>query len=280
MKYPVRLIAEGTFREGEIEICREDLPALPSAVATRVQAIWTRELVLNPNLRNGPLLTARSVEVVDGGGRIRLHCGLSNYANFMGTTSEAVTSEFGDQHCHRAVGFLAVTHTADNRFILGVRSPKIDWGTLRHVVPAGRLRPDQLDPFTGVRKEFEEELGLRSEHITSLVCCGVVADLTYGRLNFEFCFLATTYLMAREVIEYAKGAKSANEHCQLEPFPWQPGFVRELLLADPEGYVPTGWAGVGLCLRQSHDKDSFPDWEPAHRTYEEHMGRRLPMIKK
>lgn len=234
----------------------------------------------NSLLKPGPLLAARSVETVDGGRRLRLLCGVSNYKNFMGTTHETVAPAIAEQHRHRATGFLAVTVTADNCFLLGVRSPKIDWGNLHHVVPAGRLRPDEKDPFTGIRAEFAEELGLQSTEIQDLVCVGVVADETWGRLNYEFCFRATTPLTARQVIERAKTAKSAGEHCQLEPFPWSEGFVRELLLADPEGYVPTGWAGVALCLQGAFGDTAFPRWETVHRTYEEHMGRRLAMVKK
>jgi len=51
-----------------------------------------------------------------------------------------------------------------------------------------------------------------------------------SRLNFEFVFLARTRLTARQVIEHARTAKSANEHCQLEPLPWQCALARGLLL--------------------------------------------------
>ncbi len=278
--YPVRIVATGLFGEGDIEVHKGQLPDLPTDVAEKVEAQWAKELERNPALKPGPLLAARSVEAVDGGKRLRLLCGMSNYKNFMGTTHEAVAPTIAEEYHHRATGFLAVTITADNCFLLGVRSPKIDWGNLRHVVPAGRLRPDEKDPFTGIRAEFTEELGLQPTEIQDLACIGVVADQTWGRLNYEFCFRACTPLTARQVIERAKTAKSADEHCQLEPFPWSETFTRDLLLADPEGYVPTGWAGVALCLWRKFGEDAFPQWDTTHRTYEEHMGRRLAMVKK
>ena len=279
MDYAVRVVTTGLFREGDVEVHKKELPPLPTDVAEKVEAIWAKELERNPNLRSGPLLAAQSVDVVGDGKRLRLLCGVSNYKNFMGTTHEAVAPTIAEEHLHRATGFLAVTVTADNCFLLGVRSPKIDWGNLRHVVPAGRLRPDEKGPFTGIRAEFKEELGLEPSEI-HLVCVGVVADQTWGRLNYEFCFRASTPLTARQVIERAKTAKSAGEHCQLEPFPWSESFARELLLADPEGYVPTGWAGVALCLWDAFGETALPRWETVHRTYEEHMGRRLAMVKK
>lgn len=280
MDYAVRVVTTGLFGEGDIEVCKEELPAMPTDVTEKVEEIWAKELERNPSLKPGPLLAARSVEAVDRGKRLRLLCGVSNYKNFMGTTHEAVAPTIAEEHRHRATGFLAVTVTSDNCFLLGVRSPKIDWGTLRHVVPAGRLRPDEKDPFTGIRAEFKEELGLLDADIHDLTCVGVVADQTWGRLNYEFCFRASTPLTARQVIERAKMAKSAGEHCQLEPFPWSETFARDLLLADSEGYVPTGWAGVALCLWSAFGENAFPRWETVHRTYEEHMGRRLDMVKK
>src|SRR3989344_1183996 len=273
MEYPVRVVTTGCFQEGDIYMQKEELQPLPSDVAENIEAVWGQELERNPNLKPGPLLVARSVDV-----RVRslhLRCGVSNYKNFMGTTHETVAPGIAEEHRHRAIGFLAVTITSDNCFLLGVRSPKIDWGNLRHVVPAGRLRPDEQDPFTGIRTEFKEELGLLPGEIQDLVCVGVVADETWGRLNYEFCFYATTPLTAWQVIQRARGAKSADEHCQLEPFPWSPEFVRNLLLADTNGFVPTGWAGIALCLWHSHGPNSCPLWTPVHRTYTEHMGRRL-----
>jgi hypothetical protein len=172
---------------------------------------------------------------------------------------------------------LAVTTTSDGYVLIGVRSPSIDWPLLRHVVPAGRLRPIELDPYTGITVEFHEELGLTPEDIIELECIGVVADQTWGRLNIEFVFRAKTRLTAREVLDRAKAAKSVSEHCQLEPFPWQGSLIRDLLFADPNGYVPTGWAGLAVAIQRDFGENEFPDWTPVHRSYADHLGRRLRM---
>ena len=280
MEYPVRIVAIGKFQEGDIEVLQEELPPLPADVAEKVEAIWAKELERNPHLTPGPLLVGRSVETFDDGKKLRLSCGVSDYKKFMGTTHETVAPNFPEDYWHRAIGFLSVTITHDGYVLFGVRSPQIDWGLLRHVVPAGRLRPDETDPFTGVRKEYTQELGLLPEEIRDLVCVGVVADQTWGRLNYEFCFMAKTTLSAREVIERSRSAASAHEHCQLEPFRWSPALCPGLLLADPDGYVPTGWAAVALSLREEYDSFPIPDWTPVHRTYEQHMGRRLEMLRK
>lgn len=62
---------------------------------------------------------------------------------------------------------------------------------------------------------------------------------------------------------------------KLEPLPWDPYFMRELLLADPDGFVPTGFAGIAVCLGHAYGKAGSIDWTPMHRRYLEHMGRRL-----
>ncbi len=142
----------------------------------------------------------------------------------------------------------------------------------------GRLRPDEQNLFTGIRSEFAEELGLQASDLTELICVGVVADETWGRLNFEFVFLARTRLTARQTIERARTAKSA-EHFQLEPFPWYGQLLPDLLLADPNGFVPTGWAGIVLCLWHVFGSTIIPEWVTVHRSYEEHMGHRLAMAQ-
>lgn len=270
MEYPVQILAVGSFPEGNIEMVRESTNALPMDVEERISAVWGEELKTNPNLWSGPMLVARGIDVIEGA-HLRVHCIESEYKYFMGTTHESVAPLIPDNEVHRAIGFLAVTITSDGYVMLGVRSPKIDWPTLRHVVPAGRLTPRQEHPYKGVRDEFKSELGLDEADIVSLTCLGVVADLTWRRLNYEFIFLARTVLSFRKVMERARSARSASEHCQLEPFPWNPYFLHYLLLVDPEGFVPTGFGGIALCLRQEFGSVVVPEWTPTHRTYTEHM---------
>ncbi|MEK7098905.1 MAG: hypothetical protein AAB916_00100 [Patescibacteria group bacterium] len=273
MEYPARVLITGSFPEEAIEMVHEDAPALSPEVTAKVNELWGAELKQNPHLFSGPMLVARALSRPPG--RIRLHCMVSEYKNFMGTTHEDVAPMLPDGQLHRAIGFLAATITSDGYVMLGVRSPKIDWPTLRHVVPAGRLTPAQEHPYKGIRDEFQSELGIGAADIVSLECIGIVADMTWRRLNYEFVFFAQTRLTFRQVIERAKTARSGTEHVQLEPFPASADFMNDLLMSDPDGWVPTGFAGLALCGYNRFDIKSFPWWIPAHRTYAEHMGRRL-----
>lgn len=272
LEYPTKVVARGSFVQADIVVEHVTLPNLPRDIAAIVESSWAEELARNPRATSGELLVAAALEEADG--KLLLRCGRSDYRNFMGTTSSETVQE---EYRHRAIGMLAVTTTVDRYVLLGVRSPTIDWPLLRHVVPAGRLRPIEQDPYTGVRAEFTEELGLEQKDLLELQCIGVVADQTLGRLNFEFVFRARTSLSAREVLKRAKKAKSASEHCQLEPFPWQPNLISDLLLADPEGFVPTGWAGLAVALQSDFGPQAFPDWTPVYRKYADHVGGRLEM---
>lgn len=272
LQYPTKVVARGSFAPADIVVEHVTLPSLPPDIEARVESSWAEELARNPQATPGKLLVAAALEGVRG--KLLLRCGTSDYRNFMGTTSSETVPE---QYRHRAIGMLAVTTTADGYVLLGVRSPAIDFPLLRHVVPAGRLRPIEQDPYTGIAAEFSEELGLAPEDLLELECIGVVADQTLGRLNFEFVFRAKTSFSARQVLERAKTAKSASEHCQLEPFPWQANLISDLLLADPEGFVPTGWAGLAVALQRDFGPQAFPDWTPVHRTYADHVGERLRM---
>lgn len=276
MEYPAQILGVGSFPKSNIEMIKGNADPFPMDVEERISSIWDEELKANPSLWSGPMLVARGIDVI-GGSRLRVHCVESEYKYFMGTTHESVAPLLlgAGLDLHRAIGFLAVTITSDGYCMLGIRSPKIDWPTLRHVVPAGRLTPRQEHPYKGIRDEFQSELGLDETYIASLVCIGVIADMTWRRLNYEFIFLARTTLPFRQVMERVKSARSASEHSQLEPFPWNPYFLRELMLADPDSFVPTGFGGIALCLRHEFGAVVAPDWTPAHRTYTEHMGRRL-----
>jgi 8-oxo-dGTP pyrophosphatase MutT (NUDIX family) len=205
--------------------------------------------------------------------RIIIECGETSYKDFMGSTWPDVP----EKHRRLALGVLAVTLSSDNFLILGVRSPRIDWGTLRHVVPAGRMRPDEGSPHQAILKEYQEEAGLRPADLASLRCVGVLSDKTWGRLNMEIVYLSHSNLSAMEISQKSQQAASNWEHCQIEPFPWEPNQIRSLLLTDPAGYVPTGWAAVGLCLRRQFGLQAFPDWLPQGIRYHDHMGRRLEM---
>src|SRR5262245_12236987 len=83
--YPTKVIARGSFAQVDILVEHITLPPLPADIQTRVDKVWAEELARHPKATPGELLAAAGLEAV--GGKLLLRCGISNYRNFMGTTS-------------------------------------------------------------------------------------------------------------------------------------------------------------------------------------------------
>ena len=148
---PVSVIATGDYEPGAIAIRRVALPELPAKIEEFIEAKWQREVELNPRLYSGPILSPAAIRI--SAEKIEIDCGVSNYRQFMGTTWPEIPERFR----RKALGQMAVTVTSDNRLVIGVRSRSIDWGGLRHALPAGRVQPDEGTPEEAILLEFREE---------------------------------------------------------------------------------------------------------------------------
>jgi len=271
VEFPVKIIARGFFPESNIHFHRQDFPPLSPETQRLVTATWEQELARNPHLRAGPILAAQRIE--QRGDELIIHGGESRYDLFMGTTAH---EQVPDESCHRAIGVMCVTLTKDGHYVFGRRSLTIDWGGLTHVVPAGRMGINTTNPYAAIRAEAKEELGLESHDFTSLVCVGVIGDLTSGRKNFEFVFLGGVNLTLEALWSRAKGAKSATEHSQLDVVSWDEDSLVRCLTANPNRWVPTGWVGTALATRTLE----YVPFEPSPRTYEQHMALAGMPVKK
>lgn len=195
------------------------------------------------------------------------------------TTQPEFVEQFGELNVLRGISMLAVTITGDNRLILGVRTPKTRYPLQRHCAPAGRLAQNERDPYNGTLIEYKEELGLERSDLTEITCIGVAQDMVHGSFSNEFVFIGRTNLRAREVIEKAKHAASANEHPVLESLIWNPEYIRDdILLSEPDAWPPTGFAGVAMALEYLEGEEYRIDWDPTPMVYEKYMGRRGPMV--
>lgn len=278
MKHPSKILAEG--REFQIHVEKREFDPLPSHIEQRVEELWIEQKKFDPDIPNTSMLLAHNAW--RDGNILRLICGSSSRKYFTGTTNEDIVALDGGRYIRRSVSMLAITRTADNCVVLGVRTPKTGYPLLRHAVPAGRLQVNELDPVNGIFVEYKEELGLERHEVYDLTCIGLVADLVYGFMCYEFIFIARSKLTACQLMERALTAISANEHCVLEAFPWDPDFIREnVLLMEPTCLPPTGFAGLNLALRHDFGTQAgIPEWEPAPCSYKEFMGRRWPMMQK
>lgn len=278
MKHPSKILVQGG--EFQIHVEKREFDPLPLQIEQRVEELWIERKKFDPDIPDTKMLLAQNVW--QDGNILRLICGPSSRKYFTGTTSEEIALLDCGRYVQRSTSMLSITRTSDNCIVLGVRTPKIGYPLQRHPVPAGRLQMNELDPVNGIFVEYKEELGLKRHEIYDLTCIGLVADLVYGFMSYEFIFMAKSKLTARQLMERTLTAVSANEHCVLEAFPWDPDFIREnVLLAEPTCLPPTGFAGLSLAL--CHDfrtRAGIPKWEPTSCSYQKFMGRRWPMIQK
>lgn len=263
---PASVLTTGDYPPGAVTIRLVELPPLPADLEDFVDRKWQREIELNPRLYAGPILSPAAIRISDDA--IEIDCGVSDYRQFMGTT----WPEMPERHRRRALGQLAVTITSDDHVIVGVRSRKIDWGGLRHAIPAGRVQPGEGTPEEAILLEFREEIGIGPDEIESLRCIGVLEDQTSGRQNYEIVYLAQVAISASELMERAEAAEHSFEHDRIEAHAWQRDTIAELLTADPAGFTPAGFAGLAVALRHAFGEDAFPEWHVRPMNYEHYMG--------
>ena len=263
---PASIVATGDYPPEAVRIRPVELPSLPAALEETVETKWQRELELNPRLYPGPILSPAAVRISEQ--EIELDCGLSDYRQFMGTTWPEVPENLR----RRALGQLAVTITSDKQLVVGIRSGEIDWGGLRHAMPAGRVQPGEGAPAEAILIEFGEEAGIGANEIDSLRCIGVLEDLTWGRQNYEIVYVAHVACTANELIERAANAEHSFEHDRVEAHAWNPTAIAGLLNRDPAGFTPSGLGGIAVALRHEFGADAFPDWEVRPVSYEEYLG--------
>lgn len=278
MRHPTHILAQnGVFY---IEVQKQNFDPLPPEIEQRVNALWDERKIFDPVIPDTKMLLAHNVW--RNGNMLGVTCGPSSRKYFTGTTHEDIASCANGRYVRRSVAMQAITITSDHCVLLGVRTPKTGYPLQRHTVPGGRLQVDEIDPLNGIVVEYKEELGLEQDEIHDLKCIGLVSDLVYGFMSYEFIFMAQTKLTARQLITRALTAVSANEHPVLEVFPWNPDFIREnVLLPEPTCFPPTGFAGLVMALRHNFgNQAAIPWWEPTPISYQEFMGRRWPMMQK
>ncbi|OGY37191.1 MAG: hypothetical protein A3E36_01160 [Candidatus Andersenbacteria bacterium RIFCSPHIGHO2_12_FULL_45_11b] len=278
--YPARrLFAAPSGQKFEISVVHRDFDPLPAPQEAFVKAEVARVRQFDPGFPAvSKMLLAHNLKLE--GNELRLTCGVSARKYMQATTQPAFVEQFGEGSVRKGVSMLAVTITADNKLILGVRTPKTRYPIMRHCAPAGRLAAHENDPYNGIMAEYREELGMDREDLQSIACIGVVEDLVYGSLTYEFVFIGKTKLTARQVIERAKGAKSADEHPVLESLMWVPDYIcDDILLSEPDAWPPTGFAGVAMALEYEFGAGYRIDWEPNPMLYGNYMGRRGPMVR-
>jgi 8-oxo-dGTP pyrophosphatase MutT (NUDIX family) len=272
MKYPCKVLYSNI--NFHVHVVPTEFPTLPPELQAEVDARWEAIEKADPGIPNTPLINGQFVtrHTYD----LMLRCGSSNRKMFMCTTEMPTLPP---EYVHRSVAQCAVTTTRDNMLIIGIREVRTAYPNARHVAPAGRLEVSEKTPLQGVYAEYEEELGLRQSDV-EVRCIGVVSDQVLRMGSIQFIYRGITNLTAHELLERAAHAKSATEYVHLEVFPWNPDFLRKhVLLPYPRRFVPDGFAGIALALREDFGNDAFPDWEVETGTaYTDYMKSRNELV--
>ena len=271
--YPSRVVCEGTF---EIRITHENFDPLPAQIEEQVGQIWEQIKQRDPGIPDTRLFCAKSITA--NRDTIQIVCGPSSRKYLKGTTHQSLM-HIEDRFMHRGISMLAITLTSDDYVVLGMREAATTYPLCRHAAPAGRLEVREGNPRNGVYTEYEQELAITRDEIRHMVCIGVVADMTYSSQSFEFIFLCRLSLDAEAVANRYHAMVRDKEYQELEIFPWNPRFIKNVVMREPRNFPPTGYTGLALALRHEFGTDAFPiAWEPTHTSYEEFTSFQQNMI--
>lgn len=270
MQFPAKILYQKKLLPSQIHLHQKTAKPLPATIAKIVNNEWGHQVVMNPKLTNDDILVANRIEI--GVDDVQINCAHSNVKNVVGTTCDP---DIPEENQLRALGVMCLLTTADDFLVFGIRSPSSGWGTLRHIVPACWIGiHDANPPYAALWRAAKEALGLEFSDFEETTGVGLVENLTWSKLSYEFVCSGRLKITAREVAEKAETATLANQHCQLDFFPRDKQYLERFLAIDPTSWVPTGWAGTALTLHSELNIHVLP-WEPTPCTYEKYMGRRL-----
>jgi len=187
----------GTFGPEQVRIVWRDEPRpAHAALDAMVARTWARRMeearLKGQMLFNGPLARYLRHRVEDD--TLAIEVGPTDYANFLGTNfcNPNRADEFGWELYGNPVGTTATVIAADGWLMYGRRNQRVACHggyihTLGGGLEAGERDADGcFDGFESVRRELDEELGLKAEDITEMVCLGLIRDLTIRQPELIF----------------------------------------------------------------------------------------------
>ena len=166
----------GDFSADQIVTTFSDLKrALPPKVLEIIECEWKLALArIGPRLYDGPMIRLNSRRIENG--RLLLDLGRTSYKPFMGTnlTHPELADEFGVEVLANPLGLSAALESADGFLLFGRRNPDMAFYPNRIHPFAGTA--ESADVFADMRKELEEEVGLRESDIAEIRCLGMAED--------------------------------------------------------------------------------------------------------
>lgn len=183
---------------------------------------------------------------------VRFICEETSYRAFLATNMAASLSVNPKERAD-PIAVCATVVTADGCVLVGLRGGAVVESSRKWHVPAGTIEilgllprgegGEGYSPFETMRRELEEELGLRREDIEGMKCIGV--GRTTSNMKPECLFLAGTSLGAEEVKKRWELARDKDEHVLWELVPKESVEI----FVSTHDMSPIG----ALCLRRANE---------------------------
>lgn len=207
-----------------------------ASVEAAVERAWQVQLGAKPQLFDGDVWVVNECEVRESEDderrqlQLQLQRSSYKYLLYFGTTHEG-QADLGESR--RMAGVAALMETSDGYLVVGHRSLHV--GTMPgywHYVPSGQL--DEPDPTVVIRKELEEEMGIRWDLVTSARLLACLDGGTEQGEKLEFLYHLKLVMDSKVVFDLLASAEHSAEH-QAFAFLKIPGGVTG---AAGRGYVP------------------------------------------
>lgn len=203
------ILARGCYRPEQTII--DYHPELSMPMTPEIQAWmekdWQQKLSLAQQqgtlLYDAPLIrfVSASSPTAD---TLRLTLGNTSYKEYVTTRAPAFASHHTREELSNAFSVCSVVETSDDFILLDQRAG-VDTYVGRYHVIGGFLERSadmtvcqQPDPFAAMRREIQEETGIRPTDITEQLCLGVVYDLSLP--HAELCFLTRLHIPLETVL--------------------------------------------------------------------------------
>jgi len=178
----------GEFNRSDVVTKWVDRVPIDSAeIDNQIEQAW-QQAKSRPGIKlfDGPLCR---LERFRAGKTLELELSRTSYKIFWGTnlSHPDLADKYGPEALANPVGLSCALETSDGYLMLGRRNASLAYYPLRIHPFAGSLEPaEHLDVFAGVERELIEELSLGRPDISSIVCIGMIEDLSLRQPELVF----------------------------------------------------------------------------------------------
>jgi len=242
---PYEVLVQGYFAESEVTIdwTSDAMKSNPETERLIEEAWSAREAEARKNnqlLFPGTLY--RLADWSEAGGTLNIVFGFTDYKDLVGTNlcHPEIAEEYGTEYLSNGTAACSVVITTDHKLVVQQRSDRMYEHPGKYHVCGGNLEPDEggpkyLSPFSIMKRELWEELGIEPKYIADMHCLGLVKD---GHTLKPEMIFETLLRVPADDIARGKGP----EHKQLLLINESASELLEFLTRNIDQFVPVGLA--------------------------------------